>query len=67
MSTSLNLADCINDDCPFSGKPVKQDCLTLYKGAVVGFCNPGCRDKFAKEPEKYPDAMLMFDGLSGII
>jgi hypothetical protein len=21
--------------------------LTLYRGAVVGFCNPGCRDKFA--------------------
>ncbi|HEX8449025.1 MAG TPA: hypothetical protein VF652_05490 [Allosphingosinicella sp.] len=20
--------------------------LTLYRGVTVGFCNPGCRDKF---------------------
>ncbi|PCH81990.1 MAG: glutathione S-transferase [Hyphomicrobiales bacterium] len=43
---SLRIKDCINDVCPWSGKPVKADSLTLYKGEVVGFCNPGCRDKF---------------------
>ena len=43
---SLQLEDCVNASCPWSGKPVSADSLTLYKGKVVGFCNPGCRDKF---------------------
>ena len=43
---SLDLADCVNDVCPWSGKPVAADSLTRYRGKVVGFCNPGCRDKF---------------------
>jgi hypothetical protein len=42
----LSLAEAVNETCPWSGKPVSADSLTLYKGAVVGFCNPGCRDKF---------------------
>ena len=42
----LNLDDCVNAICPWSGKPVSADSLTLYKGEVVGFCNTGCRDKF---------------------
>ena len=42
----LNIADCINETCPWSGKPVRADSLTKYNGRVVGFCNPGCRDKF---------------------
>lgn len=46
MNTPLNLDDCINNICPWSGKPVSADSLTVYKGQVVGFCNPGCRDKF---------------------
>jgi hypothetical protein len=37
---------CVNDTCPWSGKPVSADSLTLYNGEVVGFCNTGCRDKF---------------------
>jgi hypothetical protein len=44
--TRLALADAINDRCPWSGEPVRADSLTLYRGAVVGFCNTGCRDKF---------------------
>jgi RimJ/RimL family protein N-acetyltransferase len=40
------LADSVNETCPWSGKPVSADSLTFYKGQVVGFCNPGCRDKF---------------------
>ena len=46
MAAELRLEDCVNDVCPWSGKPVSADSLTHYKGAVVGFCNPGCRDKF---------------------
>ena len=42
----LKLDDCINETCPWSGKPVAEDSLTRYQGQVVGFCNPGCRDKF---------------------
>jgi hypothetical protein len=44
--TPLKLEDCINSTCPWSGKPVAADSLTLYGGQVVGFCNIGCRDKF---------------------
>jgi len=44
--TDLKLEDCVNTHCPWSGDPVSADSLTLYRGAVVGFCNPGCRDKF---------------------
>jgi YHS domain-containing protein len=43
---ALDLADCLNAVCPWSGKPVAADSLTLYRGKVVGFCNPGCREKF---------------------
>ena len=44
--TDLNIDDCINETCPWSGKPVQADSLALYGGDVIGFCNPGCRDKF---------------------
>ena len=42
----LKLEDCINERCPWSGKPVSADSLSRYRGHVVGFCNTGCRDKF---------------------
>ena len=42
----LRLEDCVNDGCPWSGKPVSADALTIYRGKVVGFCKPGCRDEF---------------------
>lgn len=44
--SNLRIEDCINSHCPWSGKPVSEDSLTLYKGHIVGFCNTGCRDKF---------------------
>ena len=46
MADQPRLEDALNDSCPWSGKPVSADSLTHYKGEVVGFCNPGCRDKF---------------------
>ena len=46
MAQGLRPEDCINRTCPWSGKPVSADSLTLYRGQVVGFCNPGCREKF---------------------
>ena len=39
--TALNIDDCINETCPWSGKPVQADSLALYGDDVVGFCNPG--------------------------
>lgn len=45
-AAELRLADAVNETCPWTGKPIAADSLTLYKGAVVGFCNCGCRDKF---------------------
>jgi hypothetical protein len=52
----LRLADCINQTCPWSGKPVQADSLTLYDGQVVGFCNPGCRDKFEQAVRHFETA-----------
>jgi hypothetical protein len=46
LADALRLEDCVNTHCPWSGKPVSADSLTLYRGQVVGFCNTGCRDKF---------------------
>jgi len=48
VAGTIRLEDCINRVCPWSGDPVKADSLTTYRGQVVGFCNPGCRDKFEK-------------------
>ncbi len=41
-----DIAECINETCPWSGEPMQSDSLTEYDGNVVGFCNAGCRDKF---------------------
>ena len=46
MTGQPDLADCVNDVCPWSGKPVAANSLTRYRGKVVGFSNPACRDKF---------------------
>ena len=44
--SGLRIEEAVNETCPWSGKPVASDSLTRYRGYVVGFCNPGCRDKF---------------------
>ena len=56
-SERLNIADAINETCPWSGKPISEDALTLYNGAVVGFCNPGCRDKFETALRQFEGAL----------
>lgn len=57
MTNGLRLEDCVNDLCPWSGDPVQEDSLTLYRGEVVGFCNPGCRDKFEKAASNFDAAI----------
>lgn len=54
---SLDIKDAINKDCPWSGDPIRADSLTLYKGAVVGFCAPGCRDKFERAVDAFDAAL----------
>jgi hypothetical protein len=54
---TLRIEDAVNETCPWSGKPIAADSLTLYRGAVVGFCNPGCRDKFEAAVNQFEDAL----------
>ena len=56
MADVMKLGDAVNAVCPNSGKPIAADSLTRYRGQVVGFCNPDCRDAFA-------NAVALFDGL----
>ncbi|TGD95765.1 glutathione S-transferase [Methylobacterium nonmethylotrophicum] len=53
----LRIEDAVNELCPWSGKPIAADSLTLYNGAVVGFCNPGCRDKFERALNHFEGAL----------
>jgi YHS domain-containing protein len=53
----LGLEDSVNALCPWSGEPVSADSLTLYRGKTVGFCNPGCRDKFDKAAKAFDAAI----------
>ena len=55
--SSLRIEDAINETCPWSGKPIAADSLTQYRNATVGFCNPGCRDKFEKAIEDFETAL----------
>ncbi len=55
--TTLRIEDAVNKTCPWSGKPIAADSLTTYRGAVVGFCNPGCRDKFEGAVKHFEDAL----------
>ena len=57
MAGALRLEDCVNSHCPWSGEPVSADSLTTYKDQVVGFCNPGCRDKFEKATSAFDLAL----------
>jgi len=56
--TVLKREDCINETCPWSGKPVSEDSLMLYQGHVVGFCNPGCQEKFELAVNHFNDAVV---------
>lgn len=57
QNQTLRIEDAVNEHCPWSGKPIAADSLTLYNGAVVGFCNPECRDKFARALSAFEDAL----------
>ncbi|HEY7386004.1 MAG TPA: glutathione S-transferase [Beijerinckiaceae bacterium] len=58
---TLRIEDAINETCPWSGKPIAPDSLTTYRDVVVGFCNPGCRDKFAAAVTQFDKALAERD------
>jgi hypothetical protein len=60
MPGEPRLDECINQLCPWSGKPVGADSLTIYRGEVVGFCNPGCRDKFEAATRHFEAALSSY-------
>ncbi|MEM9057452.1 MAG: GNAT family N-acetyltransferase [Pseudomonadota bacterium] len=47
----------INSRCPWSGDPVSDTALTQYRGQTIGFCNPGCRDKFETATRAFDRAL----------
>ena len=53
----LELKHVINASCPWSGEPVRANSLALYRGEVVGFCNPGGRDKFERAMAHFEAAL----------
>lgn len=57
MADQPRLDECVNQVCPWSGEPVSADSLTRYRGVVVGFCNPGCKDKFAAAMQAFDAAI----------
>ena len=54
---TLSIDEAINKRCPWSGDEIQADSLTTYKGHVVGFCNPGCKDKFVTAIEVFERAI----------
>ena len=57
LTDGLDIGQAINETCPWSDKPIKADSLTLYRGRVVGFCNPGFRDKFEAAVARFDAAL----------
>jgi hypothetical protein len=55
----LEMKHVINASCPWSGEPVRADSLAAYRGQVVGFCNPGCRDKFERAMAHFDTALAV--------
>jgi hypothetical protein len=56
-NSALKLEDAANETCPWSGNPITEDALTLFKGRTVGFCNSGCRDKFEQAVDHFEAAL----------
>lgn len=58
MRKAKTALQCANGGCPLTGKAViARGGSTTYGGQKLGFCCPGCRGKFVKNPEKYMKAM----------
>jgi len=62
LADKLDIKDAVNSLCPWSGKEISADSLTLYKDQTVGFCNPGCRDKFERAITAFDDCLEALNG-----
>ena len=47
----------VNSHCPWSGNPVSDSALTTYRDQTVGFCNPGCRNKFDRATHHFDEVI----------
>jgi len=56
---SPGVNDAVNAVCPWTGKPISPEGLTLYAGAVVGFANAELRDQFARAVRQFEDALAV--------
>ncbi len=54
-----DVADAINDACPYSGKPIVPDSLAEIDGQVIGFCNQFCCRRGMADAESWPTVMAM--------
>jgi len=54
----LSFADCVNDVCPWTGRPVSADALARYKGRVIGFADRPSHDAFLSAIVAFETAIL---------
>ena len=54
-----DVADAINQACPYSGDPIAADSLAEINGKIVGFCNPFCCRKSIADAEAWPKLMAI--------
>ena len=57
----LTIEDAVNETCPWSGKPIAADSLTVYRDAVVGFSAPELRDRFKVAVDHFEKAIAERD------
>lgn len=50
-----------NANCPYSGKPVAEDCLVQIQNRVIGYCNPFCAAKTAADPMAWPKTVALLE------
>lgn len=63
---SGDVADAINDVCPYSGLPVATDSLAEIDGQIVGFCNPFCCRRGMADAESWPTVMSVLQRQAGL-
>jgi hypothetical protein len=61
VETPLDIENAVNETCPWSGKPIAADSLTIYREAVVGFGSPDLRDRFEAAIKHFDKAIDELD------
>lgn len=55
----------LNENCPYSGKPVDTGSIAEIDGLKIGYCNPFCRDKSVADAEAWPQTVALMATLRG--